>query len=83
MPEESADIEKIANDIHRRAPTVLSEKEMVIYKALFIDFLSEEEAAKLMGYRTSEQNRKAGYRRIKQIKRKIMEKIKKISAEYF
>jgi hypothetical protein len=37
----------------------------------------EEQTAKLMGYRTSEKNRIAGYKQIKNIKKIIIIKVKK------
>ena len=38
---------------------------------------SEEEAAKLMGYKTSEKGRSPGYKQIKNIKRTIIKKVKR------
>lgn len=81
MPEESVDVERVARELYDRVQTVLSPIELKVYKSLFVDFQSEEEAAKLMGYRTSERNRAAGYRRIKQIRRSIMEKVRKLVSE--
>lgn len=83
LPEESIDVEHLAADLHKRIQPLLSPIELRVYDSLFVKFQSEEEAAKLMGYRTSERNRKAGYRRIKQIRRKIMEKVKKVTKDYF
>ena len=38
---------------------------------------SETEVAALMGYKTSEKNRSPGYKQIKNIKKSIIEKVKK------
>lgn len=46
----------------------LTEKQFFIYKMLFIDRLEEEEAARVLGYKTSEKGRKAGYKQIKNLK---------------
>lgn len=83
LPEQSVDVEKIGADIYEKIKPLLSPVELKVYNALFIDFKTEEETAKIMGYRTSEKNRKAGYRRIKQLRRNIMEKVKKIAKDYF
>ena len=45
---------------------------------LFIDYLSEEEVAAKMGYKTSETGRKAGYKQIKNLKKQFKEKAKKL-----
>ena len=48
-----------------------------VYKYLYIDGKDEEQTAKLMGYRTTEKNRIAGYKQIKNIKKIIILKVKK------
>ena len=48
---------------------ILKPAEWKIYKALYIDNMSEEEAATLMGYRTNEKNRVPGYKQIKNVKK--------------
>ena len=49
-----------------------------IYKALYIDNMSEEDAASLMGYKTNEKNRVPGYKQIKNVKKAIIQKVKKM-----
>jgi hypothetical protein len=44
---------------------------------LYIQHLSEEQAAKKMGYKTSEKNRSPGYKQIKNLKKSIITKVKK------
>ena len=46
----------------------------------YIDHLSEEQAAKKMGYKTTEKNRSPGYKQIKNLKKSIITKVKKIIA---
>ena len=43
---------------------------------IYIDGLSENEAAKKMGYKTTEVNRSPGYKQIKNIQKKILAKAK-------
>lgn len=83
LPEESVDIERMAAELYERVKPFLSPVELKVYNSLFIEFNDEETTAKVMGYRTSEKNRKAGYRRIKQIRRNIIEKVKKVTKEFF
>lgn len=46
----------------------LSSKHFFVYKMLFIDFIDEEEVAQILGYKTNEKGRKAGYKQIKNLK---------------
>ena len=55
---------------------ILKPIEWKVYKYLYIENKSEEEAAKLMGYKTNEQGRSPGYKQIKNIKRIIVQKVK-------
>ena len=56
----------------------LKPAEWKIYKALYIDDKSEEDAATLMGYKTNEKNRVPGYKQIKNVKKSIIKKFKKM-----
>jgi len=56
---------------------VLKPIEWKVYTYIYIENKNEEQAAKLMGYRTSEKNRTAGYKQIKNIKKAIITKVKK------
>ena len=60
---------------------VLKPAEWKIYKALYIENLSEEEVATMMGYKTNEKNRVPGYKQIKNVKKSIIIKAKKMLAE--
>jgi len=75
--EDSFDVERAAENLHKYMETVLKPIEWEVYKYLYIDNLSEEEAAKRIGYKTSEVNKTPGYKQIKNIKKAIIMKAKK------
>ena len=55
---------------------ILKPIEWKVYNYIYIKNKSEEETAKLMGYRTTEKGRSPGYKQIKNIKRAIVQKVK-------
>ena len=67
-----------AQKLHKRMRQVLKPLEWKVYEALYIKNLTEEETAKLVGYKTSEKDRKPGYKQIKNIQKSIISKVKKI-----
>ncbi len=67
-----------AKKLHERMKLILKPLEWKVYKALYIDCLSEEYAAKEVGYKTSEKDRKPGYKQIKNIQKSIIAKVKKV-----
>jgi len=64
--------------IHHYMEQELSERKFKIYRMLFIEGRSDEEVGMEMGYKTSEKNRKAGYKQIKNLKKQFKEKAEKI-----
>ena len=56
----------------------LSEKHYNIYEMLFIKNIPEEEVAAILGYKTSEKGRKAGYKQIKNLKKMLRQKAERI-----
>tara|TARA_R100001015_G_C4523953_1_gene92198 strand:- start:252 stop:674 length:423 start_codon:yes stop_codon:yes gene_type:complete len=72
------DIISLMNKLNIKMKEILKPAEWKIYKALYIDNLSEEKAATLMGYKTNEKNRVPGYKQIKNVKKAIIQKVKKI-----
>lgn len=56
----------------------LSEKHYFIYKMFFIDHIDEYEIAKILGYKTNEAGRKAGYKQIKNLKNMYKDLVKRI-----
>lgn len=73
---ESIDIEKTANNIHEKMRLILKPVEYKVYKSLYIDHKTEEEAARLVGYKSSEIGRPPGYKQIKNIQKTIIKKVK-------
>jgi len=57
---------------------VLSEQHYKAYYMLFFEKKTEEDVAKMMGYKTSEEKRKAGYRQIKNLKKLFLQKATEI-----
>ena len=76
-PIDNFNMEKTAQNIHNKMQKVLKPIEWKVYQHLYIEGKNEEQTAKLMGYRTSEKNRIAGYKQIKNIKKIIIVKVKK------
>tara|TARA_R100001163_G_scaffold35883_2_gene27558 strand:+ start:1388 stop:2071 length:684 start_codon:yes stop_codon:yes gene_type:complete len=74
------DIVMLMKRLNEKMHQSLKPAEWKIYKALYIDNLSEEKAATLMGYKTNEKNRVPGYKQIKNVKKSIIQKVKKIIA---
>ena len=68
--------ESNAQKLHQKMQEVLKPLEWKIYCYLYIENKSERETAKLVGYRTSEPNRAPGYKQIKNIRKKIIDKVK-------
>jgi DNA-directed RNA polymerase specialized sigma24 family protein len=77
MAEDSFDIERSSKNLHARMEKVLKPMEWRVYKYLYIDNLTDEEVANIMGYTTSEKNRAPGYKQIKNIKKIILTKVRK------
>lgn len=75
---ESIDVERSAEILHAKMKEVLKPNEWKAYKYLYIDHKEDEEVAKLMGFKTSEKNRNPGYKQIKNIKKSIITKVKKL-----
>ena len=71
------DIDSAAKKLHIKMKEVLKSNEWLVYQYLYIDHLSEEQAAKKMGYKTTEKNRSPGYKQIKNLKKSILIKVKK------
>ena len=55
----------------------LKPNEWIFYKIVYIENKSEIDAAKALGYKTSEKNRDIGYKQIKNLKKSIITKVKK------
>ena len=75
------DVDALLLKLNVKMKEVLKPAEWKIYKALYIENLSEEEVATMMGYKTNEKNRVPGYKQIKNVKKSIIIKAKKMLAE--
>ena len=78
LVENNFDVERNAEKLHKEMEKILKPLEWKMYCYLYIENKSEKEVAKLMGYRTSEKNRSPGYKQIKNIKKSIITKAKKV-----
>ena len=76
--EDSYDIEKGVQSLHKIMEKHLKPLEWKVYHFLYIEEKSEDELADEMGYYTTEKNRSPGYKQIKNIKKNIIKKVKKI-----
>ena len=75
---DTLDVERAADSLHSKMENFLKPIEWRLYKLLYIDHRTEEEAAKAMGYRTSEQGRTPGYKQIRNIKKEIIRTVRKV-----
>lgn len=72
------DLDAAAKNLHLKMEQILKPTEWKVYKMLYIQYLTDDQVASKMGYKTSEKNRSPGYKRIKNIKKLIITKVKKI-----
>ena len=78
QPNDYLDIEHAAKKLHKAVAKILKPVELTVYKYLYVENIDEEAVAKKMGYKTSEKNRSPGYKQIKNIKKSIINKVKKL-----
>ena len=78
MPDQYFDINDAQDKLNLYMKKELSPKQYTVYDLLFIKHKEEEEVAKIMGYKTSEKGRKAGYKQIKNLKKVFKEKAQQI-----
>tara|TARA_R110002051_G_scaffold78419_2_gene141958 strand:- start:2225 stop:2929 length:705 start_codon:yes stop_codon:yes gene_type:complete len=74
----NVDMEQSVERLHQKMKEKLSPKKFQIYKMLYIDFLEKEEVAKSMGYKSTEKNRKAGYKHIKNMEKTFIKMAKEL-----
>ena len=77
MSEDKVDLQRNIDKIHSKMQEVLKPLEWKIYQCLYIENLTEEQTAKRIGYKTTENNRSPGYKQIKNIQKIIIAKVKK------
>lgn len=78
---EEMDYSAHLSKINEKLKDSLAPNHYTVYRMIFIDGIGEEEVAKVLGLRTSEAKRKAGYKQIKNIKKIIIKETKKIIEE--
>ena len=74
MTDKQIDIDSAALKLNDQMKKVLPEKQYKVYKMLYVDHMDEVEVAKVMGYKTSEKGRKAGYKQLKNLKKIFKDK---------
>jgi len=76
-PFEGLSLEKGISNVHKKMQSKLKPNEWIFYKTVYIENRSEQDAAKILGYKTSEKNRDIGYKQLKNLRKSIIEKVKK------
>jgi len=77
-PSDHLDISRATSTLHRKMMEKLTPRHYFVYKMLFIDGISEDEVARILGYKSNEKGRKAGYKQIKNLKNQYKNMAKKI-----
>jgi DNA-directed RNA polymerase specialized sigma24 family protein len=78
MHDLSFNIEESQDRLNVYMEKILSAKQFTVYKLLYIENKDEEAVAQVMGYKTSEKGRKAGYKQIKNLKKVFKQKAQEI-----
>jgi len=78
LQEELFDIDRAEAKLHAEMKKSLPEKQYFIYDLLFVQNKDEEEVAKILGYKSNERGRKAGYKQIKNLRKKFKEQAIKL-----
>jgi len=73
---DSIDIDKFKLDLDEKMKKFLKPLEWKLYEMLYIKKMTEKQAAKKMGYKSTEENRNPGYKQIKNMQKAIIKKIK-------
>ena len=75
--DDSGDVFKHAEILHKKMKEILKPTEWQVYEGLFILCLEEEAVAKNMGYSSNEKDRRPRYKQIRNIRKSIIQKVKK------
>ncbi len=81
-PDQTTDLEHAIEGLHDKMKEVLTKSEWEIYRRLYVEHKSEEEAAQELGFKTTERGRKMGYKRIRQVKTLVLKKARALIAEH-
>ena len=74
MRDKEIDIDRAAGKLAVEMQKSLPAKQFKVYKMLYVEHMDEVEVAKVMGYKTNEKGRKAGYKQLKNLKKIFKEK---------
>lgn len=74
MQDSHVDIDASIQKLSKELKKVLPQKQYKIYDMLYVKHMDEEDVAKIMGYKTSEKGRKAGYKQLKNLKKIFKDK---------
>lgn len=66
------------NKLNEFLKTELSQEHYTVYMMLFFENATDDDVAKFMKFKTTEKNRAAGYKQIKNIKKMLKEKVQSI-----
>ena len=75
------DFDSVLKKLNTHLKSKLKQTEWIVYENLYLKNKTEQEVAKMLGYKTSEKNRSPGYKQIKNIKKSIIEKAKEIVSD--
>lgn len=75
------DFDTILKRLNKQLKKKLKVNEWIVYENLYLKNKTEQEVAKILGYKTSEKNRSPGYKQIKNIKKSIIDKAKEIVSD--
>lgn len=75
---ETSDIELGLSNLNIKMKEILKPSEYKFYVLMYIQKKREEEVSKILGFKTTERGRKAGYTRIRQLKEIVIKKAKKL-----
>jgi hypothetical protein len=78
MHDGQVDIDAAAEKLSVEMKKALPEKQYRVYEMLYVKHMDDEKVAKVMGYKTSERGRKAGYKQLKNLKKMFKDKAIKI-----
>ena len=65
LPEDHFDIGRATVALHNKMRAGLNSRHYFVYKMLFMDGISEEEVARILGYKSNEKGRKRATSRLK------------------
>ena len=71
-------LENSIKKLEKNLKEVLSEKDFKCYEMLFIKRMTDDEVSRELGFISNEEGRKAGYKQLKNIKKKIKERAIKL-----